>query len=292
MFILENDKFLTEINPLGAQINRIYNKEDKIEYIWNGERWPKHAPVLFPAIGASFDNSYFIDGKQYSIPVHGFANVSDFKLVSKTNNNLTLMLSDSAETRKIYPFKFTLIASYTILPDGISLSFLVQNLSDETMPFALGSHPAFNIPMAKDGLQYDDYKVTFAGDFELPLKSYEIIQTPTPFRTGNIIDFSQSKEVKLNHEMFRNGLKVIANENVNEVKLSSANKDYLKIKLGSFKNFCLWTKEDEDLGFLCIELFNGLPDKNGKSVDWRNKEGNILLEPGQSKLMQYEISFM
>lgn len=51
MQVLENDKFKVEIDELGAQLTHLYNKKENFDYIWNGKLWPKHAPVLFPAIG-------------------------------------------------------------------------------------------------------------------------------------------------------------------------------------------------------------------------------------------------
>ena len=50
---IENGHFIAEIKSLGAQLCRIYSKDNGIEYLWNGDEtyWKKHAPVLFPFVG-------------------------------------------------------------------------------------------------------------------------------------------------------------------------------------------------------------------------------------------------
>ena len=53
MQIIENDQFKAEIDEHGAQLTHLFNKSEGFDYIWNDDLWPKHAPVLFPAIGRS-----------------------------------------------------------------------------------------------------------------------------------------------------------------------------------------------------------------------------------------------
>ena len=50
---IENEAFIAEVNTLGAQLTRIYRKDNDTEYLWNGDVsvWKKLAPVLFPFVG-------------------------------------------------------------------------------------------------------------------------------------------------------------------------------------------------------------------------------------------------
>lgn len=60
MQVIENDKFKAAIDEHGAQLTHLYNKDDDFDYIWNNDPvWPKHCPVLFPAIGRSEKDKYF-----------------------------------------------------------------------------------------------------------------------------------------------------------------------------------------------------------------------------------------
>ena len=68
------NKFLQiEITKTGAELCSIKNNENP-EFIWqaNPDIWGSSAPVLFPIIGALKDAVFYYEGKEYSVPKHGF----------------------------------------------------------------------------------------------------------------------------------------------------------------------------------------------------------------------------
>ena len=64
---------------------------------------------MFPIVGKVKDGIYRVDGKEYNLPQHGLARVSEFELIEKSENKLVFELLYSEETLKIYPYKFSLI---------------------------------------------------------------------------------------------------------------------------------------------------------------------------------------
>ena len=54
MVYLENEKLK------GAELTSIVKKETQTEYLWNADPayWKRHAPVLFPIVGAVNGDSY------------------------------------------------------------------------------------------------------------------------------------------------------------------------------------------------------------------------------------------
>ncbi|WP_422730470.1 hypothetical protein [Lentilactobacillus rapi] len=54
---IENNRFSAEIDEHGCQLTHLVNKQGNFDYIWNNDIWPKHAPILFPAIGRSNDDA-------------------------------------------------------------------------------------------------------------------------------------------------------------------------------------------------------------------------------------------
>lgn len=289
MITIENEKFKAEIDLQGAQLTHLINKEADFDYLWNGSEWPKHAPILFPAIGRSNNDEYKLGNQKYSMPQHGFVGDQEFKVVEQTETEVTLGLTANAVTKVLYPFNFELQVTFALQNKGLALSFLVINHSTETLPFSLGSHPAFNVPVAGTG-EFNDYQLTIDGDFDLPLQAAEIIKTPAPYRTGKVELLSATKTIDLKHDLFKNGLRIIMNEGVKTISLTSAiSKHAVTVKLGDFKRVCLWTKEDQTLPFLCIEPFNGLPDVLGEPVDWSEKEAGWNLAAGKSQVMNYKI---
>ena len=290
MQIIENKEFRAEIDEHGAQLTHLYNKKGGFDYIWNGKEWGKHAPVLFPAIGRSNKDEYILNGQTYSMPQHGFVADEDFTVSSHEPNILTLSLRANDRTKEMYPFDFELKITFTLLSTGLSLSFNVINHSSETMPFSLGSHPAFNVPINGIG-KFDDYRVDFVGAQD-SLNVSEIIKTPAPYRTGKQESLTNSNGsfLHLNYETFKPGLRIVTNSGIKSVRLfSPLTSHQIQLDITQFNNICLWTKEDEDCSFLCIEPFNGLPDVLGEPIDWKDKEGNLFLKPNSSQVYQYEM---
>lgn len=292
MQTIENDKFKAEIDEHGAQLTHLYNKQDgNFDYIWNNDLWPKHAPVLFPAIGRSEKDKYFYNGKEYEMPQHGFVADEDFKVEENDGDKLVLSLVDNETTRKYYPFSFKLTITWTLSDAGITFHFDVANTDSKAFSFSLGSHPAFNVPINGEGT-FDDYKLDFepAG---LDLKQFEIVKTPNPYRDGKIIklEAADGSHIDLNHDMFEDGLVIIENDGVKGVTLSSPkSKHSVHLNLDDFRYFCIWTKEGANAPFLCLEPFAGLPDIAGKEVELMDKEANTKLDAGATKSFEYTIT--
>lgn len=60
MVYLENEKPKVAIQEKGAELTSIVKKETQTEYLWNADPayWKRHAPVLFPIVGAIKGDSY------------------------------------------------------------------------------------------------------------------------------------------------------------------------------------------------------------------------------------------
>ncbi|MFC6169594.1 aldose 1-epimerase family protein [Loigolactobacillus jiayinensis] len=288
---LENEQFLAVIDVHGAEINHIYNKQDHFDYIWNNDIWPKHAPVLFPAIGRSNEDAYLYQGKTYSMPQHGFSSQYDFTVVSKTATKLVLTLSDNQETYAYYPFHFALIVTFTLTTTGLQLNFVVQNKDEKELSFSLGSHPAFNLPIAGEG-QFSDYQVTLSPAVA-QIKQFEIVKTPNPYRSGKILPLAGSNKnvISLTHKLFDAGLIVIENKGLTAIKVSSPKSQHaIELSLNDFRYVTLWTKEGANAPFLCVEPFAGLPDVVGTKRELLTKEANTVVAAQAAKQFTYAMT--
>lgn len=98
MLTIESDALLVKINEKGAELTQITNKQNQIDYLWSGESWQRHAPILFPAIGRSNDNHYLISGQSYEMPQHGFARDRVWQVVTQTPASVTLRLTSNQQT--------------------------------------------------------------------------------------------------------------------------------------------------------------------------------------------------
>ena len=61
-------------NSLGAELVSLSDDRGK-EYIWCGNPgvWARHAPVLFPVVARTINDTVHINGKAYNMGIHGNA---------------------------------------------------------------------------------------------------------------------------------------------------------------------------------------------------------------------------
>ena len=126
------------------------------------------APLLWPAVGAQYPvgtipkqscgmGSYMVAGKSYAMPCHGFAKDLPWQEVLRSADahgaRVTVELKDSEATRRYYPFAFRLDATFELANGAITIEYTVN--SDESnaglMPFSIGNHLGFNVPLVKGG---------------------------------------------------------------------------------------------------------------------------------------------
>ena len=111
---LKNNNLTVEISTLGAEIQSL--KKGEKEYIWErkSDIWDGHSPILFPICGKLADNKFIIDGKEFSLNMHGFAKKSVFEIEKSTDTEVIFLLKESSDTLKHYPFHFELRIIYTL----------------------------------------------------------------------------------------------------------------------------------------------------------------------------------
>ena len=158
---ITNGVYTAQVDPLGAQLVSLKGPEG-FEHLWVGypQYWKEHAPVLFPIVGALRDNRTQIGGEWYSMNRHGFAKASQFTLVEEGKDRLAHCLTADAETEKRYPFQFALTVAYTLKADGYETEFTVENRGGEPLPFVIGGHPGFNVPV-NEAAAFEDYVIRF-----------------------------------------------------------------------------------------------------------------------------------
>ena len=124
--------------------------------------WTGKAPILWPAVGRNFPPSdadgqgalgWELHGRVYPIPIHGFARDQVWRLVRRGSCAgsafVLLALRDSDRTRKMYPFGFDLTTEYRIWRDTLYIRQTVRasRSNGEPMPFSIGNHITFRIPL-------------------------------------------------------------------------------------------------------------------------------------------------
>lgn len=101
--------------------------------------WTGKAPWLWPATG-----------KGAPLPFHGFARDLPWKVLNSSADSVTLVLTDSDETRKQnFPFGFRLEAQYRVTPRTLHMRLRVtaDAANRGPMPFTAGNHITFRTPL-------------------------------------------------------------------------------------------------------------------------------------------------
>lgn len=157
--------FLTaDISSLGAELQSLVDGEGRqLMTDANPAFWRGRAPVLFPIVGRLNNDRYRLDGVEYEMPKHGFARRSQFEAVRSNGESVTFRLVDSAATRAIYPFAFSLEMTFAVQDRTLAMTASVTNTGDAPLPASFGFHPAFAWPLPFGGTK-EDHVMRFEHD--------------------------------------------------------------------------------------------------------------------------------
>ena len=273
MIQLKNEQLCIQIHPKGAELQSIFHRQHRLEYLWNGnpEYWGKHAPVLFPIVGQLKNNSYSYQDKNYSLPRHGFARDLVFDLVQSDETAVTFELKSNESTLQAYPFHFSFQIKYTVIGNQLINEYLVQNTGDELMLFSVGGHPAFKVPLL-EGSNYTDYYLALEQEETLarwPLQDGLLKTHAEPF-------LKEQKIIPLSHQLFANDAVVLKQLQSTFISLKSHRTRHgLTMHFEGFPYFGIWAAKEAP--FVCLEPWCGIADSLYHDGALANKEGIIQL---------------
>lgn len=284
---LENDFLCVEIAEHGAEVTRIYDKQNETDVLWEGkpEFWKRHSPVLFPNVGKTYQNVIRVNGAEYPTVQHGFARDKDFFCINATSNTAFFMLCSSEETKKVYPYDFTLFINYYLHGKELTVEWVVKNDSKETICFTIGAHPAFRF--AKPEEKKEDYVLRFPGKEKL-----EYIRIDPQTGTGvpeKVYTMELENEMyPLSEEMFAYDARVFDNTQIEEAWICKKDgTPYVGLRSKDFPNYGIWSVKDAP--FVCLEPWAGRCDNVGFTGDISEKPGVNKLDSGRQFTKGYTI---
>lgn len=283
--ILENASLKVEISQQGAELQSIFNKQNKIEYLWQGEAavWPRKAPVLFPIVGKVKDNTYTFNQHSYALPQHGFARDKAFTLIASSDASCTYRLHSTEETAKIYPFEFELDIIYSIEGTRLNVAYRIYNPSSKNeMHFSIGAHPGFRCPLV-EGETFEDYYL----EFEKAEKLNRILLDGGLRSDATEAVALTDKKLPLTFDLF--GPKdaiVVSGLNSERISLKSNKSAHgLHFDYKNYPWFGIWSKPGP---FVCLEPWMGVADDIHATGDFTKKESIQKLKPQNE--VQYSYS--
>lgn len=284
---LENEFLCVEISEAGAEVTRVYDKENAVEILWNADAkyWKRHSPVLFPNVGKTWNNTVLFDGGQYPASQHGFARDTRFSVVAETEDTVTFMMQSTTETKKLYPFEFELCISYRLYGKELEVQWQVKNCDNKKMYFTIGGHPAF--AFAEEGEVKTDYCLKFPGREKLDYMKIDLATgtgIPTPTYPMELKDGYHP----LNEEMFEIDTFVFDGSQIEEAWLCKKDgTPYVGVRCKDFPNFGIWSPAGAP--FVCLEPWCGRCDNYGFDGDVSTKPGINSLAAGEIFEKKYQI---
>ncbi|MDQ0256715.1 galactose mutarotase-like enzyme [Evansella vedderi] len=215
---------------------------------------PKSAmPILFPICGPLADDRLYLKGRYYPMEIHGIAHIQPWKVTSldEINNELVVELISNNETKKAFPYEFSLKFTYRLSGRTLTVQQEYENLSKETMPFNYGFHPYFQMSTLEQLIFYIDAQTYFSLE-DNQMKGLD----------GNVVMPAGSPS-----SLFLSGMKSPASfEDKTTGRKVSLHFD------SNFKHLVLWSIPEKE--FICLEPWNG-------SFNELNLGGGLKLQPGE-----------
>lgn len=284
---IKSSELTAAIKTLGAEITSVKDRGGK-EYIWQAdpEFWDGQCPVLFPIVSGLSnhgENKYVLDGKEYEMDMHGFAQMSEFEVESQSENSVTFLLKANDETRAQYPFEFEFRVAYTIFGRELKVDFITDNKSGTDMYYSTGAHEGY----ATDG-DVSNYSIVF--DEDETLSKYEVLpqggigEIPFPM-------LKNEREIKLNDEYFEIDALIFFDAKSRGLSIrDDRTNEKIHVSFPGFDTLLIWKIPGGE--YICIEPWAGAPDLSWKPYsDFSNKYRIRVLAPGARETLTHTITF-
>lgn len=286
MVTLSSGSLTASIDTLGAQLMSL--RLDEAEYLWQGDPtwWPRRAPILFPIVGVLKNGKAESAEGTITLARHGLARLNEFEVVEKNNSSVTLQLTSTEETRKSYPYDFELRLIFSVAGDTLTQTYEVTNPANVVLPFTLGAHPAFNIPIpGVEAASLDQYHLSFTRswtsygpsitdeglcDYTIPQRL--IVDSDTLSLSWELID--REKTITLEDVPDR---RITLTADVENASDSHG----IQIDFEGFDYLGIWSAAPT-CPFVALEPWCGIADTVDCDDIFEHKPGIINLHPGQS----------
>ncbi len=276
---------------MGAELIS-FRKNNGREIIWQGDAtyWNGRNPHLFPIVCSLKDSKTMINGKEYTIPKHGFARRKEFSVAEKTDSSITFLLQDSPETKECYPYAFRFYVTHTLTEDGFITTYRVENTDSDTILFGVGGHTAYNCPM-KEGDSFSDYEIRFNKTETNPI--YQCVPDDLGgllYERGIRKEYENVSVIPLQYSIFDLDALIFSKLNSDKVQLVHRSGEYgIEVEMKGFDSLGIWTPIQKEAPFLCIEPWTIIPDKEDTTGIFSEKPNITALNPGEEKIFSYQM---
>lgn len=211
--------------------------------------------------------------------IHGFASVKEFVAVEQSDTRLVLELRSDAALKESYPFDFSLRISYELKEAQVDITYQVENLGENTMPFGIGGHPGFNVPLAECE-NFEDYEI----EFSVPCCHDRVEFSPAVYMNGHdeVYPLREDRFIDLRHNLFDEDAIILKNM-AREVTLRSRISGRgVTITYPDLTYLGIWHWPKTDAPYVCIEPWSSLPSRQNVVEEFACRSDLIHLLPSKA----------
>ena len=187
------------------------------------------------------------------------------------------------------PSPAPLTVAYTLTENGYETAFTVENTGDKPMPYAIGGHPGFNIPVDEQAA-FDDYVIRF---------EKEETQRCPGIVGDKLLDYSQitlelegEREIPLRHELFARDALIFENLNSHTVALMNpATGKGVEMEFSQFPLLGIWSAQNNG-PYVCLEPWTGCGTLATEGDVFEQKKGMRTLAPSGKESYAFTIRFL
>lgn len=269
-----------EIDDVGGQLMSIRTVKDGHEYLWQGDPkyWTGRAYNLFPVIGRMYEGQYDYRGKTYDMPMHGFIRKTPLQACPEGDTQVSFLYSENENTLPLYPFPFSYRLTFSVKGNILSVRTTVRNTGKDILPFGVGGHPGFFVPM-EDGLSFEDYYV----EFEKADEVRQCIMSDAVLDTGKKVSYPLTDgKLPLRHELFPVDALVLVGTGGRATIRSDRGERSVTMNYPDMKYMGLWHMPATDAPYLCLEPWSMLPASVNGRDDFAERPDMVRLSAGET----------
>ena len=274
---IENDYIKVGCKSIGGEWCSLINKSTGIEYLWQADPkyWGRSSCILFPTIGKLKDGAYHINDQTYKLNQHGFLRNELMSIIEHDHRSIGYSKKSDAKTLLLYPFEFEARMIYELDGATLSITYEIYNNSDQVMPFSIGAHPAFNVPIELGHRR---------SDYSLRLNQVETAETMLLDKAGLISSatrpvLTNQDTIPITDHLFDHDALILSDLRSSQITLlNSQDRAIWTFDFSGFPYLGIWSKNQES-PFVCIEPWHGIADLAKASGNLYEKKGIETIKP-------------
>lgn len=285
---LHNERLTVTVSSKGAEMQSLDGKNG-ISYLWNGDPnyWSGRSPHLFPIVGGLRGGRASSAAGEVTLPKHGFIRKTEILPTSATDVEAIYRYSSNEQTLAQYPYAFTWEVCYVLCDDTVRVIYTVHNDGDVPMPYCVGGHPAFRVPLC-EGERFEDTV--------LELETAETVLCPQVDLAAGLIDdgsynrlLNEERQVALHHVLFNRDALIMENLKSTWLQLRSLKSGHGVRVTSDMPFWGVWSPL-KDSPFVCIEPWTGMGTRYSEDDVLEHKLGMHSLAPHSSSSRYYAIT--